>query len=81
MGHYVPEGTGEGLCDLSQAGSNIPEGTGAGLCDLTQAGSNKLLREGFSKLLDLCRGQDGTIQSELLPWHSRGNQLARDYPV
>ena len=22
MGHYVPEGTGEGLCDLSQAGSN-----------------------------------------------------------
>ena len=47
MGHYVPEGTGEGLCDLSQAGSNIPEGTGAGLCDLTQAGSNKLLQEGF----------------------------------
>ena len=22
MGHYVPEGAGEGLCDLSQAGSN-----------------------------------------------------------
>ena len=22
MGHYVPEGTGEGLCDLSQAGSD-----------------------------------------------------------
>ena len=45
MGHYVPEGTGEGLCDLSQAGSNIPEGTGAGLCDLSQAGSNTVVND------------------------------------